>query len=124
VQSGGWRVRLLLVDDHPGFRSAAAALLASDGWEVSEAGDGPEALAAVQRTRPDVVVLDVQLPGDDGFTVAESLARTEAPPDVVLISARAAEDYHGAVARAPVRGFIAKAEFSPLRLHTVLGTPA
>jgi DNA-binding NarL/FixJ family response regulator len=116
---------LLIVDDHASFRSAASALLSAGGWDVvGEAADGTEALDAVRRLHPDVVLLDVQLPGQDGFSVARSLSGMEPPPDVVLVSGRSPEDYAGEVSRAPVRGFIGKAELSASRLRSVLRRPA
>src|SRR5215510_12137644 len=75
---------VLIVDDHDGFRSFAKALLEAEGFEV--AGDAASALDAVARLRPGVVVLDIQLPGADGFEVAARLATTPHPPQVVLVS--------------------------------------
>ncbi len=67
--------RILIVDDSPGFRAAAAELLAECGLElIDEAADGDEALCAVSRTCPDGILLDINLPGRDGFAVATSLA--------------------------------------------------
>ena len=75
VSIAGVPSRVLIVDDHEGFRAAAHALLEAEGFVVvGEAGDGPGAVEAVGRLRPDVVLLDVQLPGIDGFGVAELLA--------------------------------------------------
>ena len=82
-----WTV--LIVDDHAGFRASARALLEADGFEVlGEAADGESALEQARRLRPQVVLLDVQLPGMDGFAVAERLAAEPAAPAVVLISSR------------------------------------
>jgi DNA-binding NarL/FixJ family response regulator len=104
---------VLIVDDHDGFRAGARALLEADGFEVvGEAADGETALEAVFRLRPDVVLLDVQLPGLDGFAVAERLAAERDPPAVVLISSRAADAYRRQLATSPARGFIAKGELS------------
>jgi DNA-binding NarL/FixJ family response regulator len=62
---------VLIVDDHPSFRASARALLQAEGFEVvGEAEDGARALQAVEELRPDVVLLDVQLPDLDGFEVA------------------------------------------------------
>ena len=69
------RPSVLIVDDHEDFRASASALLELQGFDVVAAvGDGEAALAAVERLRPDLVLLDVQLPGLDGFDVAERLA--------------------------------------------------
>ena len=69
---------VLIVDDHDGFRATARALLEADGFDViGEAADGEAAVASARRLRPDVVLLDVQLPGLDGFAVAERLAAAD-----------------------------------------------
>jgi CheY-like chemotaxis protein len=82
------RPTVLIVDDHAQFRQSAGALLEAEGFAViAEAADGNEAIAAVERARPQIVLLDVQLPDVDGFTVAERLAAGPDPPVVVLISA-------------------------------------
>jgi DNA-binding NarL/FixJ family response regulator len=104
---------VVIVDDHPGFRSSARALLEAAGFDVvGEAGDGVSALAAVERLRPRVVLLDIQLPDIDGFAVAERLARADDPPAVVLVSVRGISSYRRRLARSPVRGFISKSELS------------
>ena len=104
---------VLIVDDHDGFRVGARALLEADGFEVvGEAADGAAALEAVRRLRPEVVLLDVQLPGIDGFEVAERLAAEVDPPVVVLISSRDRHSYRRQLAASPARAFIAKGELS------------
>src|SRR5690349_22653991 len=97
---------LLIVDDHDGFRDGARALLETDGFEVvGEAADGQSAIAAARRLRPDVVLLDVQLPGLDGFEVAERLADGADPPAIVLTSSRGADAFRRRLANSPARGF-------------------
>jgi len=104
---------LLIVDDHASFRSFARALLEADGFEVTgEAADGESALAEVTRLHPEVVLLDVQLPGIDGFEVARRLASEPGAPIVVLTSSRDASDYGTKLAALPVKGFIPKRHFS------------
>jgi DNA-binding NarL/FixJ family response regulator len=101
------RVSVLIVDDHEEFRNSARALLQADGYAVvGEARDGAEAIAEAERLRPEIVLLDVQLPGIDGFAVAERLASWAHPPAVVLISSRDARSYGPRLARAPARGFL------------------
>ena len=108
----GWS--LLIVDDHADFRAGARALLEVDGFDVvGEAADGDSALEAARRLRPQVVLLDIQLPGIDGFAVADRLAGGGDGPIVVLTSSRAPEAFHQRLQAAhSVRGFIPKAELS------------
>lgn len=80
--------RILIVDDSPPFRAVAAELLTVRGFEVlDEAADGEQALAAVAGRRPDGILLDVNLPGPDGYAVAASLAAACAGSRIVLTSA-------------------------------------
>jgi DNA-binding NarL/FixJ family response regulator len=112
---------VLIVDDHGAFRERARALLQDDGFEVvGEAADGDAAVEAARRLRPQIVLLDVRLPGIDGFEVAERLAAESDPPAVVLISSRGASTYRHRLRGSPARGFIAKAELSGERLSSLL----
>jgi DNA-binding NarL/FixJ family response regulator len=102
---------VLIVDDHAGFRSAARALLEANGFDVvGEAADGAAAIAAVGRLRPDVVLLDVQLPDIDGFLVAERIGHHG--PAIVLISSRAVGSFRRRLAANPTLSFISKSELS------------
>ena len=66
---------VLIVDDHGPYRVSARAMLEADGFVVvGEAGTAAEALAQADALQPSVVLLDIQLPDDDGFEVAERLA--------------------------------------------------
>jgi DNA-binding NarL/FixJ family response regulator len=112
---------VLIVDDHEPFRERARALLEAEGFAVvGEAADGASALAASHRLRPEIVLLDVQLPGPDGFAVAERFAAESHAPTVILISSRAAETYRRRLETSPARGFIAKAELSGECLASLL----
>jgi DNA-binding NarL/FixJ family response regulator len=116
-----WTV--LIVDDHPGFRSVARALLEADGFDVvGEAADGESGLAAAARLRPGLVVLDIQLPDLDGFAVAERLANSQSPPAVVLVSSRDRSAYRRRLADSPARGFVAKSELSGAALSALLAS--
>ena len=115
-----WTV--LIVDDHPGFRSAARALLEADGFDVvGEAADGESGLAAAERLRPELVLLDIQLPDLDGFAVAERLASSQSPPAVVLVSSRDRSAYRRRLAGSPARGFVAKSDLSGAAIAALVG---
>ena len=104
--------RVLIVDDHGPFRAIARELLEGAGYLVSgEAADAAEALAAVAADLPDAVLLDVQLPDRDGFSLAATLTRNGGPA-VVLISSREAEDYGRRITACGARGFIPKSKLS------------
>lgn len=114
-------VSVLVVDDHPSFRAAARLLLEAEGYAVvGEAEDGGRALDAAAALRPDVVLLDVNLPDLDGFAVASRLTAAADPPAVVLVSSRDVGDYGAAVGRCGARGFIAKGELSGRALAALL----
>ena len=116
------RPTVLIVDDHGPFRASAAALLAADGFDVvGEAAAGAGAVAEAERRRPGIVLLDIQLPGDDGFAVAERLSAGPDPPQVVLISSREARSYGPRLASTPALGFIAKRQLSGQALAALVG---
>jgi DNA-binding NarL/FixJ family response regulator len=114
-------LRVLIVDDHPGFRARARALLESEGFEVvGEAGDGAEAVRAAHDLEPDVVLLDVQLPDTDGFAVATAVTGDRGNVQVVLTSSRDGSDFGALVGSCGASGFIAKAELSGARVAALL----
>jgi DNA-binding NarL/FixJ family response regulator len=115
------RPTVLIVDDHVAFRTSARALLEADGFDViGESGDGDEALEAVAALHPQVVLLDIQLPGIDGLAVAAQLAERADPPAVVLISSRDAATYGPRLHNAPSRGFIPKSRLSGRALAALI----
>ena len=117
---------VLIVDDHPPFRFAARALLERGGFRVvGEAGDGIAALDAVRLLLPDVVLLDVQLPGEDGFAVCEQIASARddaarACPVIVLTSGRASSTFRRRLAASSAVGFIAKGELTASLLRSIV----
>jgi DNA-binding response OmpR family regulator len=87
--------RILSVEDDERIRTAVKLALEDEGWAVEEAGTGEEALNAFQRQPADVVLIDIMLPGIDGFDVCRSIRRTSDVP-IVMVTARA--DTHDVVA--------------------------
>lgn len=85
--------RILVVDDEPDITALVAYHLAKAGYRVSTAANGPDALKAAREERPDVVILDVMLPGVSGYDVLAELRRREETRDVgvILLTARREE---------------------------------
>ena len=113
---------VLIVDDHPSFRASARAILEADGFEVTgEAEDGESAIVAAGRLRPDVVLLDVQLPDLDGFEVTRRLTADGGDgPAVVLVSSRDGSDFGPLVESSGARGFVPKSELSGDKVAALL----
>ncbi|MHB8681609.1 MAG: response regulator [Acidimicrobiales bacterium] len=82
--------RLLVVDDDPDVRSMLSRLLVAEGYDVEEASSGSETLTALAARRPDLVILDVMLTGEDGFDVLAALRRSSNVP-VILLTGRGRE---------------------------------
>ena len=102
---------VLIVDDHPSFRAAARSALELEGFDVvGEAWDGESAVGAAEALRPDVVLLDVQLPDMDGFAVAEQIRGADFARCVVLTSSRDAADFGPLIRECGACGFVAKSE--------------
>lgn len=103
-------LRVLVVDDHPGFRAGMAALLAREPGltVVGEAADGAEAVEAAVALRPDVVLMDLDMPGTDGIAATRRLA-IEVPEARVLVLTMFREDASVfAAMRAGARGYVLK----------------
>ena len=112
---------ILIVDDHPSFRASARAVLESDGFSVvGEAADGASALEQCCRLRPQVVLLDVQLPDIDGFDVCERITSHLEHPTVIMTSSRDPADFGPLVTSSGACGFVPKAELSGERVQELL----
>lgn len=78
---------MLVVEDEPDIATAVAHRMSAEGWRVEVAADGPTGVSAATRLRPDVVVLDVMLPGIDGLEVCRRIQH-ERPVPVIMLTAR------------------------------------
>jgi DNA-binding NarL/FixJ family response regulator len=112
---------VVIVDDHPSFRSSARMLLESDGFEVvGEAATGEDGVDVALGLRPDLVLLDVNLPDIDGFEVATRITADPMPPSVILTSSRDSTDFGPLVQKSGALGFVPKSELSGAALEDLL----
>jgi CheY-like chemotaxis protein len=116
---------VLIVDDHARFRALARVLLEAAGHRViAEAGDAASALEAARAHRPEAVLLDVNLPDGDGFTVAAALVALDIPPRVVLTSSEEAGAFGSLVRASGALAFVPKAELAVASLARIFEAPA
>ncbi|ACQ79844.1 two component transcriptional regulator, LuxR family [Beutenbergia cavernae DSM 12333] len=103
-------IRVLLADDETLIRDAVATLLGleEDIEVVAVASSGTEAIAACERVRPDVAVLDLQMPGADGIEVAQAIAPTVPDCAVVIVTSHGRPGYLKRALTVGVRGFLPK----------------
>lgn len=115
------RMTTLVVDDHAQFRATARVLLEMEGFEVvGEAGDGAGAITAAEELKPEMVLLDVQLPDTQGFDVARELLSRGLTEQIILVSSRDESDYGDSIRASGALGFVPKAELSGASLRTLL----
>ena len=103
-------IRVALVEDHQLVRAGIRSLLeAASGIEVvGEAGDGREALEMLESVRPDVVILDVTMPGLNGLETATRVRKAQPDIRILMLSMYANEEYVAQAMRAGARGYIFK----------------
>ena len=113
--------KILVCDNEPPLRALVRATLDESRYEVIEAQDGDEALWVTREHRPDLIVLDMMMPGRSGLEVVEELRRDPelAQTPVVMLTARAQSSDREAVVSAGADRFLAK-PFSPVELISVV----
>lgn len=116
-------VTVLTVDDQPVFLEAARALIASTpGFALAgEATSGDEALSAIERLRPDMVLLDVRMPGLDGIEIARRLTATRSSAVVVLVTGHDVEDVRTLAEQAGAVALVLKERLRPALLRELWG---
>jgi DNA-binding NarL/FixJ family response regulator len=115
------RIRLLLVDDQQLIRLGMRMVLEADpGFEVvGEAGDGHEALAAVARLKPDVVLMDVRMPGMDGIEATRRVVEAHPQSRIIILTTFDLDEYAFAGLNAGASGFLLK-DAQPAELATAI----
>jgi DNA-binding NarL/FixJ family response regulator len=104
-------MRILLVDDHPITRAALFSLLESHGFSVvGEAADGEEAIEVARRLRPDLVLLDLSMPGLDGLQALPRIREAAPNAEVVVLTASGTEENLLAAIRGGAAGYLLKSE--------------
>jgi len=120
------RIKVMVVDDNPQFASAAAQFLAGNGgFEVlANARSGDEALARARNERPDLMLIDISMPGLNGLAVASLIKAREDPPKIVMMTLEDGEGYRRGALAAGADAFLAKNDFARDLcdvVHTVFG---
>ena len=103
------QLRVVLVDDHPVYRQGLARLLLESGVDVvAQAGNGPEALSIVEEAAPDVVVMDLNMPGMSGVDVTRKLVERNPASRVLVVSVSAQEEDVTEAILAGASGYVLK----------------
>jgi DNA-binding NarL/FixJ family response regulator len=117
-------LRILIVDDDAGFLLAAADLLAERGFEVlGTAADAAQAMAAAVREHPDGILLDISLPGPDGYATAAALSRVCPSARIVLTSADVPGITAGTLRGCSAAAFVPKDDLAAADLRALFRRP-
>lgn len=113
MKSDGSPIRVLIVDDQPPFREASRMVVElTDGFQVAgEAENGEQAVALVSELRPDLVLMDVQMPGIDGIETTRRISAMPEAPVVVVMSTHESGDYREVAEAAGALTFVPKSQF-------------
>ena len=103
-------IRLVIADDHPIVRQGLRQAIERDaGLQVlAEAGSGPEALERIAALGPEVAVLDIDMPGMDGFTVARELSRRGVAVEIIFLTIHCEEEYFNEALDLGAKGYVLK----------------
>jgi DNA-binding NarL/FixJ family response regulator len=121
----GMEETVLVIDDHEGFRACARRLLQAEGFQViGEAADAASGIEAARSLRPDVVLVDVQLPDYDGVLASRRIGALNGGTSIILTSSRDLADLGGMLADCPALGFIPKSELCGATIRALLSPRA
>jgi len=107
--------KCLVVDDHAAFRQVVRDFLSGASVEVMECGDGASALGVCAEQSPDWILMDVEMPGMDGFTATREILRQFSAARVIILTQHDSPDYRGEARAAGACAFIRKDDLAQLR---------
>ena len=104
------QITVLIADDHPIFRKGLREVIESDARlkVLAEASDGEAAIACLDELRPQVAVLDIDMPGKDGFAIADHVRTHELPTGIIFLTMHANEEIFNTALDAGVKGYVLK----------------
>ena len=103
-------IKIFIADDHPIFRDGLKSLIEKDARMrvVGEAGDGIEALEKLAETAADVAILDIDMPGKDGFEVAQKMRESGSPTEIIFLTMHKDEHFLNKALDLDVKGYLVK----------------
>ena len=104
------KLRVLIADDHPIFRKGLIQAIGSEGSIdiVGEATEGHQALQLAEEIKPDIIVLDIEMPGLNGLQVADAIIKRQLPVDIVILTMYKEEDIFNEAMDMGVKGYVLK----------------
>ena len=113
-------LNILIADDHAAIRRNVRTLLEGvPGWNCAEVSSGTEALESVRDLRPDIVLLDVALPGVNGFEAARQILREAPNTSVLILTMYNSDEVRTEASRAGARGIVLKSEASDSLVNAI-----
>jgi DNA-binding NarL/FixJ family response regulator len=112
--------RVLLADDHALIRQGLKILLEKQGFQVvCEASDGQEALSLVEKTQPDIAIIDISMPILNGVEAAREMKKSAPRTKVILLTQHDEDQYVTEALRAGVRGYVLKSQAADDLIHAI-----
>jgi DNA-binding NarL/FixJ family response regulator len=107
------QIRIVLADDHPTFRQGLVSLLAREGFSIAaEGSDGNEAITLAEKFRPDILILDLSMPGMNGLDAAKEARRVSPRTKTILVTVHREEQYVIEAIAAGIKGYVCKSEIA------------
>jgi len=103
-------IKILIADDHPVVRQGLCRIIehASDLQIVAEVGNGQEALEKIQLLQPDIAILDIDMPGQDGFKVAAAISELKLPVEIIFLTVHREESFLNKALEIGAKGYVLK----------------